>query len=261
VVVGPKDLPKMLRTFGKTTSSLRRMAGDFRKQFDDALKEAELDDVKSTIDAARKLNPAADIRKALKPKFQKDYGTNLSFLPFIIRATVDAIAAWPWMNAEVRDNEAIIRRSVNMGMAVSIDDGKGLLVPSIKAAETLNLLGLAQAVRDFAERGRAKKLTIDDLSGGTFTITNPGVFGSLYGTPILPVGQVGILDTGAIVRRPMVIEGPGGTEAIAIRPMMYISLSYDHRLIDGADAARFLNDLAALVDGDDWGPEIDELLA
>ena len=131
-------------------------------------------------------------------------------------------------------------RSVNLGMAVAVDDGKGLLVPSIKNAETLNLLGLAQAVRDFAERGRAKQLTIEDLTGGTFTITNPGVFGSLYGTPIIPVGQVGILDTGAIVRRPMVVPGPDGVEAIAIRPMMYISLSFDHRLIDGAYASQFM---------------------
>ena len=93
---------------------------------------------------------------------------------------------------------------------------------------------------DLAVRGRSKKLTIDDLTGGTFTITNPGVFGSLYGTPILPVGQVGILDTGAIVRRPMVVEGPDGSEAIAIRPMMYLSISYDHRLVDGAYASQFM---------------------
>jgi 2-oxoglutarate dehydrogenase E2 component (dihydrolipoamide succinyltransferase) len=186
------------------------------------------------------LGRVTEIRSRLKPKFQKDYGVNLSFLPFIMRATVDAIAAWPWMNAEVREGEALIKRYVNLGMAVAVDDGKGLLVPSIKNAETLNLLGLAQAVKDFADRGRAKQLTIDDLTGGTITITNPGVFGSLYGTPIIPVGQVGILDTGAIVRRPMVVAGPDGSEAIAIRPMMYISLSFDHRLIDGAYASQFM---------------------
>jgi len=186
------------------------------------------------------LGRVTDIRSRLKPKFKGDYGVNLSFLPFIMRATVDAMAAWPWMNAEVRENEAVIKRYVNLGMAVSVDDGKGLLVPAIKNAETLNLLGLAQAVKDLADRARSKKLTIDDLTGGTFTITNPGVFGSLYGTPILPVGQVGILDTGAIVRRPMVVEGPGGTEAIAIRPMMYLSISYDHRLVDGAYASQFM---------------------
>ncbi|MFM7693896.1 MAG: 2-oxo acid dehydrogenase subunit E2, partial [Actinomycetota bacterium] len=186
------------------------------------------------------LGRVTEIRSRLKPKFQGDYGVNLSFLPFIMRATVDAIAAWPWMNAEVREGEALIKRYVNLGMAFAVDDGKGLLVPSIKNAETLNLLGLAQAVKDFADRGRAKQLTIDDLTGGTFTITNPGVFGSLYGTPIIPVGQVGILDTGAIVRRPMVVAGPDGSEAIAIRPMMYISLSFDHRLIDGAYASQFM---------------------
>ncbi|MSO47534.1 MAG: 2-oxo acid dehydrogenase subunit E2 [Thermoleophilia bacterium] len=186
------------------------------------------------------LGRVTDIRNRLKPKFKNDYGVSLSFLPFIMRATVEAMAAWPWMNAEVRENDAVIKRYVNLGMAVSVDDGKGLMVPAIKNAETLNLLGLAQAVADLAVRGRSKKLTIDDLTGGTFTITNPGVFGSLYGTPILPVGQVGILDTGAIVRRPMVVEGPDGSEAIAIRPMMYLSISYDHRLIDGAYASQFM---------------------
>lgn len=186
------------------------------------------------------LGRVTDIRNRLKPKFKNDYGVSLSFLPFIMRATVDAMAAWPWMNAEIRENDAIIKRYVNLGMAVSVDDGKGLMVPAIKNAETLNLLGLAQAVADLALRGRSKKLTIDDLTGGTFTITNPGVFGSLYGTPILPVGQVGILDTGAIVRRPMVVEGPDGSEAIAIRPMMYLSISYDHRLVDGAYASQFM---------------------
>ncbi|MCX6392328.1 MAG: dihydrolipoamide acetyltransferase family protein [Actinobacteria bacterium] len=186
------------------------------------------------------LGRVTEIRSQLKPKFKATHGVNLSFLPFIMKATVDALALWPWMNAEVREGDAVIKRYVNLGMAVAVDDGKGLLVPSIKNAESLNLLGLAQAVADFAVRGRSKKLGIDDLMGGTFTITNPGVFGSLYGTPIIPVGQVGILDTGAIVRRPMVISGPEGTEAIAIRPMMYISLSFDHRLIDGAYASQFM---------------------
>jgi 2-oxoglutarate dehydrogenase E2 component (dihydrolipoamide succinyltransferase) len=186
------------------------------------------------------LGRVTEIRSQLKPKFKATHGVNLSFLPFIMKATVDAIALWPWMNAEVREGEAVIKRYVNLGMAVAVDDGKGLLVPSIKNAESLNLLGLAQAVADFAVRGRGKKLGIDDLMGGTFTITNPGVFGSLYGTPIIPVGQVGILDTGAIVRRPMVVSGPEGGEAIAIRPMMYISLSFDHRLIDGAYASQFM---------------------
>ena len=186
------------------------------------------------------LGRVTEIRSQLKPKFKATHGVNLSFLPFIMKATVDALALWPWMNAEVREGEAVIKRYVNLGMAVAVDDGKGLLVPSIKNAESLNLLGLAQAVADFAVRGRSKQLGIDDLTGGTFTITNPGVFGSLYGTPIIPVGQVGILDTGAIVRRPMVISGPEGTEAIAIRPMMYISLSFDHRLIDGAYASQFM---------------------
>jgi 2-oxoglutarate dehydrogenase E2 component (dihydrolipoamide succinyltransferase) len=127
-----------------------------------------------------------------------------------------------------------------MGMAVAIDDAKGLLVPVIHRAEEMNLVGLSRAVSEMAEKARTKTLTPDEMSGGSFTITNPGVFGVLMGTPIIPEGQVAILDVEAIVKRPVVVTDKHGNDSIAIRSMMFLCLSYDHRLVDGAYAAQFL---------------------
>jgi pyruvate dehydrogenase E2 component (dihydrolipoamide acetyltransferase) len=180
------------------------------------------------------------LRKKLKPQFEQTYGVGLSFLPFIMRAVVDGIARWPWMNADVRGDEALVRRYVNMGMAVAIDDAKGLLVPVIRNAEQLNLVGLSRAIVDLADKARRKALEPDEMSGVTFTITNPGVFGTLVGTPIIPHGSVAIIDTGALVKRPVVVTDADGNDSIAIRSMMYLSISFDHRLVDGAYAAQFM---------------------
>ena len=193
------------------------------------------------------------LRKQLKPQFEKTYGVGLSFLPFIMRAVVDGIARWPWLNAEVRGDEAVIKRYVNMGMAVAIDDGKGLLVPVIRNAEQLNLVGLSRAIVDLAGRARSKQLTPDEMSGVTFTITNPGVFGTLVGTPIIPHGSVGIIDTGALVKRPVVVTDDDGNDSIAIRSMMYLSISFDHRLVDGAYGAQFMQQVKRNLET--WGVE------
>jgi 2-oxoglutarate dehydrogenase E2 component (dihydrolipoamide succinyltransferase) len=133
-----------------------------------------------------------------------------------------------------------VKRYVNLGIAVAIDDAKGLVVPVIRNAEEKNLLGLSRALIDLADRARAKKLSADELAGGTFTITNPGVFGALIGTPIIPMPQVAIIDVEAIVKRPVVITDEFGNDSIGIRSMMYLPLTYDHRLIDGAYAAQFM---------------------
>ena len=182
-------------------------------------------------------------RAAMKADFKARNGLNLTYLPFIMKATVDAIGKWPWVNAEIRDNEAIIKRSVNLGMAVAVDDSKGLLVPVIKNAESLSMVGLARALTDLADRARAKTLTIDEMTGASFTITNPGGYGALIGTPILPVGTTAIIDIEAIMKRPVVITDEQGNDAIGIRSMMYLPMTYDHRLVDGAYAAQFLRDL------------------
>jgi 2-oxoglutarate dehydrogenase E2 component (dihydrolipoamide succinyltransferase) len=181
-----------------------------------------------------------NLRRKWKPVYQQRYGVNLTYIPFIARAAIDAIGEWPWVNAEVRGESALIKKYVNLGMAVAIDDAKGLMVPVIHHAEEMNLVGLSRAVIDLADRARTKSLTPDEMAGGTFTITNPGVFGALMGTPIIPEGQVAILDVEAIVKRPVVVSDEHGNDSIAIRHMMFLCLSYDHRLVDGAYAAQFL---------------------
>jgi 2-oxoglutarate dehydrogenase E2 component (dihydrolipoamide succinyltransferase) len=184
-----------------------------------------------------------NLRKAWKAEYQRRYGVNLTYVPFVARAAIDAIGRWPWVNAEVRGETALVKRYVNLGMAVAVDDAKGLMVPVIHGAEEKNLVGLSRAVIDLAEKARSKTLTPDEMSGGTFTITNPGVFGALIGTPIIPEGQVAILDVEAIVKRPVVVTDAHGNDAIAIRSMMFLCLSYDHRLVDGAYAAQFMAQL------------------
>jgi pyruvate dehydrogenase E2 component (dihydrolipoamide acetyltransferase) len=186
-----------------------------------------------------------NLRKKWKPLYQERYGVNLTYVPFVARAAIDGIGRWPWVNAEVQGESAIIKRYVNLGMAVAIDDAKGLMVPVIHGAEEKNLVGLARAVLDLADKARNKTLTPDEMAGGTFTITNPGVFGALLGTPIIPEGQVAILDVEAIVKRPMVVTDEHGNDAIAIRHMMFLCLSYDHRLVDGAYAAQFMAQVKA----------------
>ena len=134
-------------------------------------------------------------------------------------------------------NTIVYKKDINLGMAVDL--GHGLIVPVIKGADQMNVVGLAKAANDLADRARSKKLKPEEAQGGTFTITNPGVFGSLFGTPIINQPQVAILGTGAVVKRPIVVTAEDG-ETIAIRSMVYLALSYDHRIVDGADAARFL---------------------
>jgi 2-oxoglutarate dehydrogenase E2 component (dihydrolipoamide succinyltransferase) len=183
------------------------------------------------------------IREKLKPEYQKQYGVNPTYLIFVARAVVETLKAYPWINGEIRGEQIVTRPYVNLGFAVELTDGKGLIVPVVKHAEGLNLLGMAQAVTDIAERARNKKLTPDEVQGGTFTITNPGGYGTFHGTPVISQPQAGILGTYALVKRPWVVQDSFGKDVIAIRPIMNITLTYDHRLVDGALAGRFLKDL------------------
>jgi 2-oxoglutarate dehydrogenase E2 component (dihydrolipoamide succinyltransferase) len=155
------------------------------------------------------------------------------------------------VNGEIRGDRIVTRNFVNVGFAVELQDGKGLIVPVVKNAETLNLLGTAKAIADVAARARNKQLTPDDVAGGTFTITNPGGYGTFHGTPVISQPQAAILGTYAIVKRPWVITDENGADAIAIRSMMNLTLTYDHRLIDGALAGRFLRDLRHRLES--WG--------
>jgi pyruvate dehydrogenase E2 component (dihydrolipoamide acetyltransferase) len=193
------------------------------------------------------------IRERLKAEYQKSYGVNPTYLAFVARATVDTLGDYPWVNAEIRGESIVTRQFVNLGIAVALADGKGLIVPVIKHAEDLNLLGMARQIADLAERARTKKLLPDDVQGGTFTITNPGGFGTFHGTPIISQPQVGILGTYALVKRPWVVQDELGHDVIAIRPMMNITLTYDHRLVDGAYGGQFLRDLREKLESSDEG--------
>jgi 2-oxoglutarate dehydrogenase E2 component (dihydrolipoamide succinyltransferase) len=173
-------------------------------------------------------------REAHKDAFEKREGFRLTFTPFFVQAAVEALKAFPVVNASVDGESIVYHHYCNIGLAVALENG-GLIVPVVKNAEERNFLGLARAADDLARRARDKKLSPDDVKEGTFTITNPGVFGGLFGTPIINQPQAGILGIGAIKKRPVVID-----DAIAIRSMIYLTLSYDHRIIDGAVGVRFL---------------------
>jgi 2-oxoglutarate dehydrogenase E2 component (dihydrolipoamide succinyltransferase) len=183
------------------------------------------------------------VREKLKPEFQKSYGVNPTYLIFVARAVTETLREYPWINGEIRGDQIVTRNYVNLGFAVELAEGKGLIVPVVRNAEGLNLLGMARAVTDIAERARNKQLTPDEVQGGTFTITNPGGYGTFHGTPVISQPQSAILGTYALVKRPWVVQDEHGQDVIAIRPIMNITLTYDHRLVDGALAGRFLQSL------------------
>jgi len=185
------------------------------------------------------LTRVARLRAQKRAEFERTTGEKLTYLPFIIKAVVDGLKAFPVLNAAVRNgNEIVYRKQYNVGIAVALD--WGLIVPVIRNADDLSITGLTRSLNDLANRARAKKLQPQEVQGATFTITNPGVFGSLMGTPIIPVPTSGIMGVGAIEKRPKVITGPDGEDTIAIRTCAYFSMSFDHRIVDGADADRFM---------------------
>ena len=217
-------------------SAMRRgIAEHMRKSLDTSAH------VTSAIDVD--MSKVVAIRAKLKKDYESAYGVNPTYLAFIARATVETLRDYPWVNGELRGDQIVTKSFVNLGFAVELADGKGLIVPVVKNAETLNLLGMAKGIADIARRARDKQLTPDDVSGGTFTITNPGGYGTFHGTPVISQPQAGILGTYAIVKRPWVITDDNGADAIAIRSSMNLTLTYDHRLVDGALAGRFLRDL------------------
>jgi len=191
------------------------------------------------------------IRRKLKQEYEQAYGVNPTYLSFVARATIETLREYPWINGEIRGDKIVTRNYVNLGFAVELADGKGLIVPVLKHTEGLNLLGLARGVADIAKRAREKKLMPDDVQGGTFTITNPGGYGTFHGTPVISQPQAGILGTYAVVKRPWVVTDELGQDVIAIRPIMNITLTYDHRLVDGALAGRFLSSLREKLEN--WG--------
>jgi 2-oxoglutarate dehydrogenase E2 component (dihydrolipoamide succinyltransferase) len=185
------------------------------------------------------------VRDAHKRAFEQDHGFGLSFLPFIVHATVRALREFPRLNASVLEDAIVEKKDIHIGIAVETE--KGLVVPVARHADRLSLAGLAQALDDLATRARTKRLSADELKGGTFTISNPGRFGNLYGFAIINQPQVGILRMGEIVKRP-VVRTLDGEDAIVIRPIMHLALSYDHRAVDGAPANGFLHRIRELLE-------------
>jgi 2-oxoglutarate dehydrogenase E2 component (dihydrolipoamide succinyltransferase) len=182
----------------------------------------------------------ARLREQAKAEFEAREGVKLSFLPFFAVATIEALKAHPVVNASVDMDAKTITYHDAEHLGIAVDTDRGLLVPVIHDAGDLNLAGIARKIADLAERTRANKVSPDELGGGTFTLTNTGSRGALFDTPIINQPQVGILGTGAVVKRPVVVTTPELGETIAIRSTVYLALSYDHRIVDGADAARFL---------------------
>jgi pyruvate dehydrogenase E2 component (dihydrolipoamide acetyltransferase) len=200
------------------------------------------------------MSKVAAIRQKLKKEYQEAYGVNPTYLAFVARAVVETLKDYPWINGELRGDSIVTRSYVNLGFAVELADGKGLIVPVVKHAETLNLLGMAKAIADIATRAREKKLLPDEVQGGTFTITNPGGYGTFHGTPVISQPQAGILGTYAVVKRPWVVQDEMGEDVIAIRSIMNLTLTYDHRLVDGALAGRFLRDIREKLQT--WGESV-----
>ncbi len=198
----------------------------------------------------------ASLRNKVKDSFAAREGVKLSFLPFFAKVTIDTLKEYPILNATISEDATQITYSDSQHLAVAVDTPRGLLVPVIRDAGDLSIAGLARKIQDVANRTRDNKVTPDELSGGTFTLTNTGSRGALFDTPIINQPQVGILGTGAVVKRPVVVKGEDGTDQIAIRQMVYLALTYDHRLVDGADAARFLSSMKVRLEEANFESEL-----
>jgi 2-oxoglutarate dehydrogenase E2 component (dihydrolipoamide succinyltransferase) len=192
------------------------------------------------------------LREKLKNKFQEATGLKLTYTPFFTRAVAHALRVWPILNSSVEGDNINYKRDINIGIAVALD--WGLIVPVVKHADELSFTGVQRAIVDLGERARTKKLKPEDVQGGTFTITNPGIFGAKFGMPIISQPQVAIMGVGAITKKPVVLTDKEGNDTIAIRSMMHLSIGYDHRIIDGAVADQFMSVVKAYLEN--WNEPI-----
>jgi 2-oxoglutarate dehydrogenase E2 component (dihydrolipoamide succinyltransferase) len=192
------------------------------------------------------------IREKQKNSYEQRNGVKLTYMPFVARAVMAGIKAMPIVNSSVAGDSIVFHKNVNLGIAVALD--WGLIVPVVKQAEEKSFLGLARGIADVAERARGKKLQPDEVQGGTFTITNPGIFGPQFGTPIINQPQVAILGMGGMFKEPVVVTDENGNDSIAIRSIIRLTLGYDHRIIDGADADRFMVAVRKYLE--EWSEEI-----
>jgi 2-oxoglutarate dehydrogenase E2 component (dihydrolipoamide succinyltransferase) len=197
------------------------------------------------------------VRSGAQAKWKEDEGFSLTYLPFIARATIDALQEYPVVNSAflLEEKKSITYRSVNLGIAIDLNQ-KGLIVATIRNADGLRLVGLARKIRELAEKARAGKLDPDDVSGSTFSITNPGPFGSFMSAPIINVPNVGTLSTDTVAKRPAVVTTPEGQDTIAVRHIGYLGLSWDHRAFDGSTAVLFLARIKENLETWDWNQEL-----
>jgi 2-oxoglutarate dehydrogenase E2 component (dihydrolipoamide succinyltransferase) len=196
------------------------------------------------------------LRARVKRDFEAREGVKLTFLPFFCKASIEALKQFPQLNASIDMSARTVTYHDQENLGIAVDTDRGLLVPVIRDAGDLNIAGLARKIADLAERTRTNKVSPDELSGGTFTVTNTGSRGALFDTPIVNMPQVAILGTGAVVKRPIVTQDDAGQDVIAIRSMVYLALSYDHRIVDGADAARFLSVIKARLESAEFDAEL-----
>ncbi|MFM8266263.1 MAG: 2-oxo acid dehydrogenase subunit E2, partial [Acidimicrobiia bacterium] len=195
------------------------------------------------------------VRSRVKAEFKAAEGFSLTYLPFIARAVIDALHDFPHLNASINGDELVVHRYVDLGVAVDLDY-QGLLVPVVRGAEGKRLRAIAREVSDLANRARNRKLSPDEISGGTFTISNNGSAGSVLTMAIINQPQVAIISTDAIVRKPVAVRLPDGTESIAIHPVGNLAMSWDHRAFDGAYAANFLAKVKQILETQDWSAEL-----
>ncbi|WP_130873593.1 2-oxoglutarate dehydrogenase, E2 component, dihydrolipoamide succinyltransferase [[Pseudopropionibacterium] massiliense] len=235
-----------------TTEKLSRMRKVIAERMTESLRVAS--QLTATVEVD--VTAISKLRKIAKDDFKKREGASLSYLPFITKATIEALKAMPVLNASPDFEAGTVTYASQENIGIAVDTDRGLMVPVIHDAGDLNLAGLAKRIGDLAARTRAGKVGPDELSGGTFTITNYGSAGTLFDTPIINLPQVAILGTGALVKRPVVVTDALGGDTIAIRDMMYLSLTYDHRLIDGAKAARFLSLIKTRLEAGDFASEL-----
>ncbi|MFZ1411457.1 MAG: 2-oxo acid dehydrogenase subunit E2, partial [Micropruina sp.] len=235
-----------------STEKLSRMRATIAKRMVESLQVSA--QLTGTVEVD--MTNISKLRAKAKDDFKKREGASLSYLPFICKAVCEGLKNFEKLNATMDTEAGMVTYADAEHLGIAVDTERGLLVPVVRDAGDLSLAGLAKKIGDVAYRSRNNKIGPDELSGGTFTITNYGSAGTLFDTPIVNQPQVAILGTGALVKRPMVLSDPALGDIIAIRDMMYLSLSYDHRIVDGADAARFLSFLKARLEEGDFGAEL-----
>lgn len=235
-----------------TTEKMSRLRATIAKRMVESLQVSA--QLTATVEVD--LTAVSKLRAKVKDDFRAREGVGLSYLPFIAKAITEALKQFPKLNATIDSDAGTITYAGAEHLGIAVDTERGLLVPVMADAGNLSISGLAKKIADLAERTRSNRVTPDELAGGTFTITNYGSVGTLFDTPIINQPQVAILGTGALVKRPMVVTDPDLGEIVAVRDMMYVSLSYDHRLVDGAEAARFLTFVKARLEEGDFGAEL-----